>query len=281
MLCGGCLNGYQDSPAMLWFFPNSSVGRVSVRRGGDRKIVTRGFVAFSWYVKTTMVLCAVILAPLVLLYVLSDLLSGLPGSCERLSVSRRKWADRGVFHGLLGPKARQFFVYWHMCASNMVFFSLVTATIFRIVNPAMVMTVAFQKAALVALVPTGVLWGLSAVYSRFYRIFHCDNPLLLKYNAKSLWYAPEEIRERLRDSATSLMSRDQFGDLDSVSMTSLSRLDKQLMLGVPTAIVGICCYGYDLHVGHEQEALDQGVLARKHLGGVVGFREGGGFVISA
>lgn len=219
-----------------------------------RKVTTAGFVAFSWYVRVTGALLLLLVSPLVLLYLLSLPLAHASQYAWAKVVSRRRWKEgervrTGKLHRLVGPAARQVFVYMHTFLSNVIFFALVFRAVTAIVAPT---TMPMKAAFLYALVPAAVLLLCSVVFHYFSSIYRLKNSLPLRYSAKLLWRSPEKTYDRCDDSVFNLTFRDQIRS--AMSMTSLARMDQQLLLGVPTALVAAGCYLFDLCTGQEKEA---------------------------
>ncbi|MFV9838843.1 MAG: hypothetical protein AB8U44_02340 [Aaplasma endosymbiont of Hyalomma asiaticum] len=235
----------------------------------NRKITTSGFVAFSWYVRVTMAVVVVAMLPVILFQLFSMPLLGPAEFSWAKVVSRRRFKEgervrRGLYHRLVGPSVKQMFAYIHVFVSNMAFFTLVVAAGLKIAEPSM--DSVFKHAALSAIIPASVLFVIGVAYNYISRLFQFKDSLPLKYNARLLWRSPEKTYDRVEDSVLNLMFRDQVRD--AMSMTSLARLDKQLLLGVPTAIVAGICYIYDLCTGQEQEASEIRENAKKHMGGL-------------
>lgn len=235
----------------------------------SRKITTSGFVAFSWYVRITMAVLVVAMLPIILFNLFSMPLLGPAEFSWAKVVSRRRWKEgervrRGLYHRLLGPSVKQMFAYIHVFACNMAFFTAMIAAWVKIADPNL--EGVFKFAAVNALIPTGMLFVVGVAYNYISRLFQFKDSLPLKYNARLLWRSPEKTYDRVEDSVLNLMFRDQIRD--AMSMTSLARQDKQLLLGVPTAIVAGICYMYDLCTGQEQEASDIRENAKKHMGGI-------------
>ena len=235
----------------------------------SRKVATSGFVAFSWYVRVTMAAVVVAMLPIILFHLFSMPLLGPAEFSWAKVVSRRRFKEgervrRGLYHRLIGPSVKQMFAYVHVFASNMAFFTLVVAAGLKIAEPGI--DGVFKHAALCAIIPASVLFVIGIAYNYISRLFQFKDSLPLKYNARLLWRSPEKTYDRVEDSVLNLMFRDQVRD--AMSMTSLARLDKQLLLGVPTAIVAGICYIYDLCTGQEQQASEIRENAKQHMGGL-------------
>ena len=235
----------------------------------SRGVVTRGYSAFSWYLRVSMALAVLAIAPLIMLYLaFGALLGAVHRSSQRVrgvSSVKSGCVFKRPFCSLLGHNAAQFFAYWHVFASNVVFFTLLTAAVLKIASPAMTVSAAFKAAALASLGPACVLCVMSVAYYSFSRFFRSSSRLLMEYCTRLQVHDHEVGRDGFKDSVLDLMLRDQVEGYSS--MSSLSRHDKQLLFGVPTTLVAICCYEYDLCTGQEREIRDVTEQCRDRFGG--------------
>ncbi|WP_271757751.1 hypothetical protein [Candidatus Anaplasma sp. TIGMIC] len=246
------------------------MGKLGLER---KKIVTTGFMIFAWYVRITMALVVLLFSPLILLRVCSMPFLGSQEFSWAKVVSRRRFREgervrRGLLHRLIGPDIKQMFAYSHALLSNMAFFTLAAKSVLSIAGSIAKKGIEgqWELAAVYALVPTTILFVMSIAYHYYSRLFQCREAMPLRYEMKLLWRTPEKLHDRLEDSTLNLLFREQVGD--AVSMSSLSRMDKQLLFGIPTALTGALCYVYDCHTGEELEAREIRANACKSAGGV-------------
>ncbi|KJV79943.1 hypothetical protein APHCRT_1630 [Anaplasma phagocytophilum str. CRT53-1] len=92
----------------------------------------------------------------------------------------------------------------------------------------------------------------SVVFHYLSSVYRLKDGLPLRYSAKLLWRSPEKTYDRCDDSVFNLTFREQIRS--AMSMTSLARMDQQLLIGMPTALVAAGCYLFDLCTGEEKEA---------------------------
>ncbi|MCU7611831.1 hypothetical protein [Anaplasma capra] len=262
---GQCVGGYPSlgAPVDIFSGGDCSHGRKSAvpsiyrkpRKGAKGKFASAGFRFFCWYVRATMLLVFLVTAPIVLLRVLSRPISGAEYSWSRtVPWSQMKKGGRvrhGLLHRLLSPTTRQMYVYMHVFLLNLAVFTLLT---YAISGPATGQHLSFEMSLAWALVPTAILlvMGVCAHYASWY--MQIKEPLPARRAFSLIWRSVAGAHDRVDDSVFNLMFRKQIRD--SMSMSSLARSDKQLLLGVPTALVALGCYIYDRCSGEEALALN-------------------------
>ncbi|MDD9361884.1 MAG: hypothetical protein PV344_03045, partial [Anaplasma sp.] len=137
----------------------------------------------------------------------------------------------------------------HTFLSNVIFFALVLRAVTAVVSP---VAMPLKAAFLYALLPAAVFLLCSVVYHYFSSVYRLKDGLPLRYSAKLLWRSPEKTYDRCDDSVLNMTFREQIRS--AMSMTSLARMDQQLLFGVPTALIAAGCYVLDLCTGEEKEA---------------------------
>ena len=223
-------------------------------KSDSEKVITRGFTVFSWYVRVTVSLVILALAPLLIAYLAVSLLLDVAklrskrglGGAEGIQSERRDFVGK-----LFGRGATQFFVCGHVFVSNVVFFTLLVAAVLKIASPATATASIFKTAALSSLIPAVIAVVMSLAHYYFSGFFQKSSLFLLSHCCKQSWHDFEKVHDKAGYSVLDLMRRDQL-DTSSVSMSSLSVLDEQLLYGVPTMLTAVCCYEYDLYTGQEQ-----------------------------
>ena len=238
-----------------------------------KKFKTRGFRVFELYMRVTMALVAVVMSPLILMYLCASPLLGSQEFTWAKVVSRRRWKEgerirRGLYHRLIGPQVKQTFAYIHGLLLNMLFFSVAIFSLARIMHVvgARPEAPSFGLAVAASLVPSAILYVCAVGHNFVSRFLQYKEDCPLRYKIRMLWRSQEKTYDKLEDSVVNMMFRGQIRD--SMSISSMSRLDTQMLYGVPTAVVAACCYLYDLYTGEEKKAVDIREEASKHLGGV-------------
>ncbi|MGN7661364.1 MAG: hypothetical protein ACTJLK_01950 [Anaplasma sp.] len=246
-------------PRRIGIRPKSIISRAI--GGGPEKFSTAGFRAFCTYVRVTMFVAAFATIPVVLLYVLSRPVGG--AQCKWSAVKQGARVQLGLLHRLLSPVLRQFYNYLHVLMFNMLTFTLLT---YALSGPITGTFFTFSRSLAWALVPTMILLCFAVAYHYASWIMQFSEPLPWRRGFSLLWRSAPGAHDRVDDSAFNLMFRDQIRD--SMSMSSLARSDRQLLFGVPTAIVALICYAYDRCRGYEEFALNVRDKASSSLGGL-------------
>ena len=219
------------------------------------KFATAGFRAFCSYVRVTMALVVLLTAPVLLLAVLSRPVAGSEYTWARtvpFSALKRGGRIRlGLIHRMLRPTVRQMYAYMHVLLFNLATFALLT---YVLSGPITGQHFSFGKSVAWALVPTAILFAISIVYHYVSWYVKLKDSLPARRSFSLIWRGVASAHDRVDDSAFNLMFREQIRD--SMSMSSLARCDRQLLLGVPTALFALGCYIYDRRSGEEDLALN-------------------------
>ena len=238
-----------------------------------KKFKTRGFRVFELYMRVTIALVTVVLSPLILMYFCASPLLGSQEFTWAKVVSRRRWKEgervrRGLYHRLVGPQVKQTFAYIHGLLLNILFFSVAIFLLSRIMClvGARSECCTFGMAVAGSLIPSAILYVCAVAHNYVSRFLQYKEDCPLRYKIRMLWRSQEKTYDKLEDSVINMMFRSQIRD--AMSITSMSRLDTQMLYGVPTAIVAFCCYLHDVYTGEEKRAADIREEASRHMGGM-------------
>lgn len=225
------------------------------KRKAKGKFATAGFKAFCSYVRATMALVVLLTAPVLLLATLSRPVAGSEYTWARTvpwSAMKRGGRVRlGLLHRMLRPTVRQMYAYMHVLLFNLATFTLLT---YALSGPITGQHFSFGKSVLWALAPTMILFAISIVYHYASWYMKIKDSLPARRAFSLMWRGIASAHDRADDSAFNLMFREQIRD--SMSMSSLARCDRQLLLGIPTALFALGCYIYDRKSGEEDLALN-------------------------
>ncbi|ACZ49023.1 hypothetical protein ACIS_00387 [Anaplasma centrale str. Israel] len=225
------------------------------RKNAKGKFATAGFKAFCWYIRVTMSLVVLLTSPALLLCVLSRPVAGAEYTWARtVPYSALKRGGRirlGLMHRLLRPTIRQMYAYMHVLLFNLAAFTLLTYAVSGLVAD---QHFSFGTSVMWALAPTAILFVVGVVYHYTSWYMKLNDSMPARRAFSLIWRGVASAHDRTDDSAFNLMFREQIRD--SMSMSSLARTDKQLLLGVPTALFALGCYIYDRQSGEEDLALN-------------------------
>ncbi|AGZ79060.1 hypothetical protein U370_03635 [Anaplasma marginale str. Dawn] len=219
------------------------------------KFATAGFKAFCLYVRATMALVVLMTAPVLLLCALSRPVAGAEYTWARtVPYSAMKRGGRvrlGLMHRMLRPTVRQMYAYMHVLLFNLATFTLLT---YALSGPIVGEHFSFGKSVLWALAPTAIMFAISIVYHYASWYMKLKDSLPARRAFSLIWRGVASAHDRADDSAFNLMFREQIRD--AMSMSSLARCDRQLLVGIPTALFALGCYVYDRQSGEEDLALN-------------------------